>query len=194
MSFEKVTLEGRYVRLEPLKPAHENALIDVVNDGDLWNLFFTSVPHPDQIAGYIRDALARFDAGDGLPFVTVDKDSGRVVGATRFVNADGANKGVEIGYTFIGASFQRSPVNTEAKLLMLSHAFETLNLNRVEFRTDFLNHKSRNAILRLGAKEEGILRCHKVMPDGRLRDTVIFSITKYDWCGVKQNLVHRLRA
>ncbi|WP_434360189.1 GNAT family N-acetyltransferase [Parasalinivibrio latis] len=193
MSFDKVTLEGTAVKLEPMTPAHKDALIDIVKDGELWKLFFTSVPRPEEVATYIRDAISRYESGDGLPFVTIDKRSNRVVGSTRFANADLANKGVEIGYTFIGKSFQRSPVNTEAKLLMLSHAFETLNLNRVEFRTDFLNHNSRNAILRLGAREEGVLRCHKVMPDGRIRDTVVFSITKHDWCGVKQGLVHRLR-
>lgn len=131
--------------------------------------------------------------GEGLTFATIDKSSnGKIAGSTRFMKADLPNKRIEIGFTFLGKTWQRSRINTEAKLLMLSHAFETLNLNRVELLTDYLNSNSRRAILRLGAKEEGILRSHMVMPDGRVRDSVLYSITKNDWPGVKQNLSSKI--
>ncbi len=133
-----------------------------------------------------------FQQGDGLAFATIDKASGCVVGSTRFMKANLPNKRVEIGFTFIAKSYQKTLINTEAKLLMLTHAIETMRLNRVEFITDYLNHSSRNAILRLGAKEEGIMRSHVVMPNGRVRDSVLFSITNYDWEGIKQNLTFKL--
>lgn len=190
--FEKVILEGRYVRLEPVNIDHKSGLCRAITDGELWQLFFTLVPHPDNIDEFLQNALQAQADGDGLAFGTIDKSTGTVVGSTRFMRASPTNKRVEIGFTFLAKSFQGTRINTEAKLLMLSHAFETLKLNRVEFLTDFLNSRSRAAIARLGAKQEGVLRNHVVMPDGRVRDSVLFSIIANEWPGVKQNLQFRL--
>jgi RimJ/RimL family protein N-acetyltransferase len=192
MKLDKVSLEGRHVRLEPLSESHRDELIETVSDGELWELFVTLVPRVENIDKFIENAISAHDSGDGLAFATIDKASGRVVGSTRFMKANLANKRVEIGFTFIAKSYQKTMINTEAKLLMLTHAFEVMGLNRVEFITDYLNNASRNAILRLGAKEEGIMRNHMIMPDGRVRDSVLFSITNYDWAGVKQNLSYKL--
>ena len=193
MSFEPVVLEGNHVRLEPLDERHKDGLCRAISDGELWNLFVTIVPHPDDIDRFLANAQSAHERGDGLTFATIDKRSDdQVAGSTRFMNTDIPNKRVEIGFTFLGKTWQRSPINTEAKLLMLTHAFETLGLNRVELRTDYLNTASRQAILRLGAKEEGVLRNHMVMSDGRIRDTVVFSILKNEWPGVKQNLTYKL--
>jgi RimJ/RimL family protein N-acetyltransferase len=194
MQFEKVTLEGNEVRLEPLSHLHRQGLIETISDGELWKLFVTLVPRIEGIDAYIENAATAYASGDGLAFATIDKKSGRVIGSSRFMKASLANKRVEIGFTFIARSYQKTKVNTEAKLLMLTHAFEVMQLNRVEFLTDYLNHTSRNAILRLGAKEEGILRNHMVMPDGRIRDSVLFSIIQNEWAGVKQNLLYKLQS
>lgn len=190
--FDKVVLEGEFVRLEPLTRAHKPGLEMAIRDGDLWNLFVTLVPHPDQLDRFFAQADDWYNAGDGLAFATIDKRTGKIAGSTRFMKANLPNKRLEIGFTFLGESWQRTPVNTEAKFLMLQHAFETLQLNRVELLTDFLNSKSRAAIARLGAKEEGILRSHMVMPNGRVRDSVLFSITSQEWRGVKENLLFKL--
>ena len=193
MSFEPVVLEGNHVRLEPLDECHKDGICRAISDGELWNIFVTIVPHPDDIDQFLANAKSANERGEGLTFATIDKRSnGQVAGSTRFMAANLPNKVVEIGFTFLGKSWQRSPINTEAKLLMLTHAFETLGMNRVELRTDYLNTASRQAILRLGAKEEGILRNHMVMADGRIRDTVVFSILKNEWPGVKQNLNYKL--
>lgn len=188
MIFEPVTLEGNFVRLEPLTIKHRDGLRDAIVDGELWKLFVTMVPHMDNIDDFIGNALVAHEAGDGIAFATIDKRSGNVAGSTRFMKASFPNKRVEIGFTFLGNSWQRTAMNTEAKLLMLTHAFETLQLNRVELLTDYLNRTSRQAILRLGAKEEGILRSHMLMPDGRVRDSVLYSIIRNEWAGVKQHL------
>jgi RimJ/RimL family protein N-acetyltransferase len=193
MSFEPVVLEGNQVRLEPLEESHKDGICKAISDGELWNIFVTLVPHPDAIDQFFANAKAAHERGEGLTFATIDKDSGnQIAGSTRFMSANLANGRVEIGFTFLGKIWQRSRVNTEAKLLMLTHAFESLELNRVELLTDYLNNASRQAILRLGAKEEGILQSHMVMPDGRIRDSVIYSITKNEWPGVKQNLTTKL--
>jgi RimJ/RimL family protein N-acetyltransferase len=192
MQFERVILEGSHVRLEPLARTHKTELCNAIADGELWKLFVTLVPHTDDIDDFLDKARLHHESGQGLAFAVIDKPSRTVVGSTRFMKADLPNRRVEIGFTFLAKSFQRTKINTEAKLLMLTHAFEMLELNRVEFITDYLNTASRNAILRLGAKEEGILRNHMVMRDGRVRDSVLHSIVKYDWPGVKQNLQHRL--
>jgi len=192
MPFEPVTLEGKQIRLEPLTLSHSDGLRRAVADGELWKLFYTLVPNVDGVDNYIRTAIAQHETNQGLAFATIDLVSGTVIGSTRFMKADLPNKRVEIGATFIAKTFQRSVVNTEAKLLMLTHAFEALGMNRVEFITDYLNTASRNAILRLGAKQEGILRNHMVMPDGRIRDSVLFSIIKHEWPGAKQNLLFKL--
>jgi RimJ/RimL family protein N-acetyltransferase len=192
MEFDKITLESKHVRLEPLSVEHREGLIEAINDGELWNLFVTLVPRIEDIDEFIENAISAHINEDGLVFATIEKFSGRVVGSTRFMKANLQNKRVEIGFTFIAKSYQKTMINTEAKLLMLTHAFEMMHLNRVEFITDYLNNTSRNAILRLGAKEEGILRNHMVMPDGRVRDSVLFSITNNEWAGVKQNLSYKL--
>lgn len=191
-TFEKVTLDGDFVRLEPLTRAHKPGLEVAIRDGELWNLFVTLVPHPDQLDSFFAQADDWYNAGDGLAFATIDKRTGKVAGSTRFMKANLPHKRLEIGFTFLGQSWQRTPVNTEAKFLMLQYAFESLGLNRVELLTDFLNSKSRAAIARLGAREEGILRSHMVMPNGRVRDSVIYSITSQDWRGVKENLRFKL--
>jgi len=192
MQLDKVSLEGDYVRLEPLSTIHRGEIIEAVSDGKLWELFVTLVPQVDGIDDFIENAISAHASGDGLAFATIDKASGRVVGSTRFMKANLPNKRIEIGFTFIAKSYQKTRINTEAKLLMLTHAFEVMGLNRVEFITDYLNNASRNAILRLGAKEEGIMRNHMIMPDGRIRDSVLFSITNHEWAGVKQNLSYKL--
>ena len=192
MKFDKVTLEGNHVKLEPLSVAHREELIDAISDGELWNLFFTSVPRIKDIDKFIANLNTAHLNADGLAFATIDKASGKVVGSTRFMKSNFPNKRIEIGGTFIAKSYQKTKINTEAKLLMLTHAFEVLQLNRVELLTDYLNTKSRNAILRIGAKEEGILRNHMVMPDGRVRDSVLFSIISNEWVGIKQNLSYKL--
>ncbi|MDA0735435.1 MAG: GNAT family protein [Chloroflexi bacterium] len=190
---EPVVLEGKHVRLEPLDEGHRERLCQAISDGELWNLFVTLVPHPDDTEQFLRNAKSAQARGDGLAFATIDKASDDIVaGSTRFMKADLPNKRIEIGYTFLGQTWQKSKINTEAKLLMLTHAFETLHLNRVELLTDYLNSNSRRAIARLGAKEEGILRSHMVMPDGRIRDSVIYSITAHEWPGVKQNLSSKI--
>ena len=193
MSLEPVVLEGDHVRLEPLDERHKDGLCRAISDGELWKIFVTIVPHPDSIDQFLANAKDAHERGDGLAFATIDKSSNdQVAGSTRFMKADLSNKRIEIGFTFLGKTWQRSRINAEAKLLMLTHAFETLGLNRVELLTDYLNNTSRQAILRLGAKEEGVLRNHMVMPDGRERDSVLYSIVKSDWPGVKQNLRSKL--
>lgn len=188
MSFDPVVLDGQYVRLEPLEARHKESLCEAIRDGELWKRFVTIVPHPDAIDGFFDYAQQQHGAGEGLCYATIDKRSGQVAGSTRFMKAVLPHRRVEIGFTFLGVSWQRCAINTEAKLLMLGHAFDVLGMNRVEFLTDYLNRASRTAILRLGAKQEGILRQHMVMPDGRIRDSVLFSISRPEWPGVQQNL------
>jgi len=190
--YQAVSLEGCGVRLEPLSVAHKQGLIEAVSDGRLWELFVTMVPHKDAIDQFIDNAIAHHQNGQGLVFATIDRASNKVVGSTRFMDAKPIYKRVEIGFTFIAQSYQRTNINTEAKLLMLTHAFEDLGLNRVQFLTDVLNQTSRNAILRIGGKQEGILRSHMQMTNERIRDSVIFGITGDDWPNVKQSLIHKL--
>jgi RimJ/RimL family protein N-acetyltransferase len=181
-------LEGAKVRLEPLAHTHHDGLCAAIQDGELWNLQVTLVPHPREVGAFIEDAIADHAAGLGQAYATIDLASGQVAGSTRFRMLNLPNRRVEIGFTFLGRTWQRTAVNTEAKLLMLTHAFEDQGLNRVEFLTDFRNAASRAAIARLGAVEEGVLRSHMVMRDGWVRDSVVFSITRQDWPGVKQHL------
>lgn len=184
------TLQGARVALVPLQAAHRDGLVAAASEGELWTLKVTTVPGPDTVDDYIAKALAGRRAGTMAPFATtVD---GRVVGSTRFWRIDPANRALEIGHTWIGAPWQRSFVNTEAKLLMLRHAFEALGCVRVQFMTDALNTRSRAAIARLGAVEEGLLRSERFMPNGRLRDTVVFSIIEREWPAVKARLTERL--
>jgi N-acetyltransferase len=192
MKFEAVTLEGKFVRLEPINEKHRAGLCEAIADGELWKLYVTLVPPLNQIDSFFTNAQTAFETGDGLAFATIDKATGKIAGSTRFMKANLPNKRVEIGFTFLGKSWQKTGINTEAKLLMLTHAFEVMNLNRVEFLTDYFNNPSRNAILRLGAKEEGMLRSHMVMPNGRVRDSMLYSIVKHEWVGVKQHLNYKL--
>jgi RimJ/RimL family protein N-acetyltransferase len=192
MKFTPITLEGKFVRLEPLSIHHKQGLCDAIRDGELWNLFVTLVPHPDAIDTFFANAQTMLENNEGMAFATIDKATNKIAGSTRFMKSNLPNKRAEIGFTFLGKTWQKTHINTESKLLMFTHAFETMGLNRVELLTDYLNTTSRNAILRLGAKEEGILRNHMVMPDGRVRDSVIYSIINSEWAGVKQHLRFKL--
>lgn len=187
-------LAGERVRLEPLEPRHHDGLCEAVRDGSLWELAVTLVPHPDDVRGFIEDAVEARAAGTQIPYATVDAATGRVIGSTRLMVINTANRRLEIGWTFLAASRQRSGANTEAKLLMLTHAFETMGMNRVELLTDVRNATSRAAITRIGAKPEGVLRHHMVMRDGWIRDTAVYGITRPEWPEVKRGLRARLAA
>jgi RimJ/RimL family protein N-acetyltransferase len=192
MLVEPVILAGEHVRLEPLSIEHHAQLCEVGLDQEIWRWTTTKVCTPEEMRAYIETALKEQAVGTALPFATVEKSSGRAVGSTRFANIDVPNARVEIGWTWIGQPWQRTAVNTEAKYLMLRHAFETWNCNRVEFKTDSLNARSRAAILRLGAVEEGTLRNHMISHMGRLRHTVYFSIINSEWPTVKAGLEEKL--
>jgi RimJ/RimL family protein N-acetyltransferase len=184
---EPVTLADNLVRLELLSHDHAEGLIEAVRDGELWKLWYTSIPTPEGMADEIKRRLGLHEDGKMLPF-TVLGASGRVIGMTTYMNVDAANRRVEIGSTWYRQSAQRSGINTACKLLLLGHAFETLNCIAVEFRTHFFNHQSRRAIERLGAKRDGILRAHQIGADGMLRDTAVYSITAAEWPTVKRHL------
>jgi RimJ/RimL family protein N-acetyltransferase len=192
MNVEPITLEGRMIRLEPLSLDHYAALCEVAFDDDIWRWTTTMIRTPEDLRAYIEMALKWQAEGHALPFATIVKASGRAVGSTRFGNIERAHRRVEIGWTWIGRKWQRTPVNTEAKYLMLRHAFETWGCIRVELKTDVLNERSRKAILRIGAKEEGIFRKHMIMPGGRIRDSVYYSIVDTEWSAVKADLEERL--
>jgi len=192
MKISPVILEGRHVRLEPLLPGHQELLIAAAADGELWNSTVTIVPSRADIAAYIEAALHGQAMGHELPFVIVRKSANEVVGTTRFYEIQTNDRRVAIGYTWLSASAQRTAVNTEAKLLLLAHAFEHWQCIRVELITDVLNQQSRTAILRLGAKQEGVLRNHMIMPSGRYRDSVVFSIIEAEWPEVKARLETKL--
>ena len=187
---EPVTLRGTFVTLAPLAPEHAPALIEAVKDGELWRLWYTAVPSPEKMVAEIARRLDQQQAGAWLPFAVV-KD-GAPVGMTNYLNVDAANRRVEIGATWYRKSVQRGPINTEAKLLLLGHAFETLDCIAVEYRTNFFNWASRRAIERLGAKLDGVLRSHQLAPNGRLRDTCVYSITAAEWPTVKAHLAFQL--
>ena len=188
MKIEKVTLEGQRVRLEPLEQRHLPGLRLAIADGKLWEIPVTFVPHPDNLRSFLDAADTAFQAATELAFATIDRQSGKVFGSTRFRCIEATHRRLEIGFTFLAASSQRTHVNTEAKYLMLCHAFETLECNRVELLTDERNSKSRNAIQRIGAKEEGILRSHMVMRDGFIRNSVMYSIIASEWPSIKAAL------
>ena len=187
-----VTLSGRLVTLEPLRPEHHDGLVEAAGDGELWKLWYTSVPTPDGMAAEIERRLALQEGGSMLPFATRLNGSGRLIGMTTYMNIDLATPRLEIGSTWNAASAQGSGSNAESKLLLLRHAFETLGCPAVEFRTHWLNHQSREAIARLGAKQDGVLRNHSRTADGVLRDTVVFSILEHEWPAVRANLEFRL--
>jgi RimJ/RimL family protein N-acetyltransferase len=185
-------LAGRHVRLEPLTFAHEAALNEAAADGELWNTDVTIIPKADGVKDYIQFALDGLQQGTQLPFVIVQLPENRIVGTTRFYDVSANDRKCAIGYTWLAKSVQRTALNTEAKLLLLTHAFETWNCVRVELITDVRNEQSRAAILRIGARQEGILRKHIMLPSGRIRDSVVFSIIDSEWPDVKTNLCARL--
>ncbi len=182
-----VTLQGTHAALVPLTSAHESALNAAAADGELWRLWYTSVPAPDAMAADIQRRLGLQAKGSMLPFAVLDA-SGAVVGETTYMNIDAVNKRVEIGSTWYARHVQRGPLNTECKLMLLTHAFETLDCIAVEFRTHRLNTQSRRAIERLGAQLDGILRAHSRDPAGNLRDTAVYSITAAEWPTIKTHL------
>ena len=188
---DPVTLRGQHARLEPLSHQHREALVEAVKDGELSKLWYTAIPLPENMGKEIDRRLGLQASGSMLPFTVFDAD-GKIVGMTTYMNIDAANRRVEIGSTWYGKSAQRGPLNTQCKLLLLRHAFETLNCIAVEFRTHFFNHQSRRAIERLGAKQDGILRSHQVAPNGTLRDTVVYSITAAEWPTVQTHLNYQL--
>jgi RimJ/RimL family protein N-acetyltransferase len=188
-----VTLEGERVRVAPLGLDHHDALVEVVRDGELWNLWYTKVPRPEQMRAEIERRLSLRASGSMQPFVIIDKSVDKVVGATTFMNIDADHRRVEIGSTWYAQSAQRTGLNTECKFLLLQHAFEPLDCIAVEFRTHFFNQQSRRAIERLGAKLDGILRSHARLADGSLRDTCVYSITAAEWPAVKAHLQWQMR-
>jgi RimJ/RimL family protein N-acetyltransferase len=194
LHIEPVTLSTDRLTLRPLSLADVPALGEAASDGALWEKKTTTVPRPEGFEIYVQKALELQEAGLALPFTTVANEGNRVIGSTRFMNIDAANHRVEIGTTWIAKSWQRTFVNTHAKFLMLRHAFEVLGCNAVELRTHRLNDQSRAAIERLGAKLDGILRQHMIMPDGHIRDTAVYSIVRDEWPAVKADLEQRLAA
>ena len=193
MSFiEPVSLRGQHVSLLPLELKHHDDLVEAVKDGELWSLWYTSVPEPDKMRAEIERRLGLQRQGSMLPFAVIEISTGMAVGMTTFMNIDAANRHVEIGSTWYRKRVQRSGLNTECKLLLLTHAFERLNCIAVEFRTHCFNQQSRAAIERLGAKLDGVLRQHQIGRNGTLRDTCAYSILDREWPTVKAHLMHRL--
>lgn len=194
MKLDPVTLEGRHVRLVPMTREHVPALWRAGSDPELWRLTMAQVASEDDMRRYVEAALAAQAKGTALPFVTTDATTGQVVGSTRFGSIEAVHRRVEIGWTWIARPWQRTVVNTEAKYLMLRHAFESLGCVRVELKTDVLNARSRAAILRIGAREEGVLRKHQITEGGRVRDTVFFSVIDDEWPAVRARLEQMLAA
>jgi RimJ/RimL family protein N-acetyltransferase len=188
-----ITLEGHGIRLEPLQTSHRDDLAAAAADGKLWELWFTAVPEPDKTTRYIEDALAGQQAGHMLAWVVRELGSGKIIGSTRYHDIVAAIDRVEIGYTWYGKSWQRTHVNTTCKLLLLTHAFESLKCGVVGLRTDNFNYASQKAIAALGAKLDGVLRRHQARRDGTVRDSVMFSILAEEWRDVKRHLELRLR-
>jgi RimJ/RimL family protein N-acetyltransferase len=193
MRIEPVIIEGSDVRLEPLSLAHHDALCAAGLDPELWTWTTTLIGTPEDMKIYIETALRWQKEGTALPFAIIEKSSAKVVGSTRYGNIDTSNRRLEIGWTWIARPWQRTSINTETKFLLLTHAFETLDCIRVEFKTDSLNSQSRNALLRIGAKEEGILRNHMITQGGRLRHSVYYSIIESEWPHVKKLLEEKTK-
>lgn len=181
-------LAGSHVRLRPMTANDAPLVGEAAADGQLWDLFYTRIPTPADAQAWVDTALAEKVAGRAMPYVVLDAATGAAVGSTRFLRMNEANRRVEIGATFYRKSVQRSPVNTECKLLLLGHAFEVMGCNVVQIRTDWFNRASQRAIERLGAKRDGVLRSHQIMADGRVRDLVVYSIISSEWPGVRRNL------
>ncbi|AUJ64420.1 N-acetyltransferase [Aestuarium zhoushanense] len=186
-----ITISDTAVTLAPLSQDHATDLIEAAADGELWKLWYTTIPAPDGVEAEIDRRLGLMDEGSMLPFAILTPE-GKAVGMTTYMNIDADNKRLEIGSTWYRKSVQRGPMNTQVKRLMLTHAFEALGCNAVEFRTHFMNHQSRAAIERLGAKLDGVLRSHMVMADGSLRDTCVYSILAHEWPTVKTHLTWQL--
>ena len=192
ITLEPTTLEGRGVRLEPLHLEHQEALARAASDGELWNLWFTGVPRPEETRAYIEHALEGHKAGHMLPWAVRDLQSGTIVGSTRYHDVVPAIDRVEIGYTWYAASRQRTSINTTCKLLLLEHAFDVLGSKVVGWRTDNFNFASQRAIEALGAKKDGVLRHHQVRRDGSVRDTVMYSLLAHEWPDARRHLQFRL--
>lgn len=190
--FNEVVLETDNIKLHPINISHKEDLINASADGNLSDLWFTSVPTINNIDNYISKAIEDFKIDKGLAFIVIDKKTNKVIGTTRFTNATPEHRRLEIGYTWYSQTFQKTYVNSECKLLLLTHAFEYLKAIAVEFRTNWYNFPSRNAILRLGAKQDGVLRNHQIMPDGSLRDTVVFSILECEWKTCQRALKYKI--
>lgn len=188
-----VTLQNAHVILEPLAAAHVPALEAAARNGELWKLWYTSVPAPGEAAAYVDAALAGHAEGRMLPFAVRERGSGEIAGSTRYCNIDAGLPRAEIGYTWYAARFQRTHLNTACKALLLEHAFEQLGCTAVELRTDFYNQASQRAIEKLGARRDGVLRAHQKRRDGSVRDTVVYSITAAEWPDVKRLLALRLQ-
>ena len=189
---EPLVLEGNFVRLEPMRLEHHAGLSSVGLDPEIWRYTLVVVQTPEEMRAYMESALKLQADGTTLPFVTIERSSGRIIGSTRFGNYDAGNRRIEIGWTWIARPWQRTAINTEAKYLMLTHAFEKLGCVRVELKTDVLNTPSRKAMLRIGAKEEGVLRKHSLVWNGRYRDSIYYSILDDEWPGVKHELQRML--
>jgi RimJ/RimL family protein N-acetyltransferase len=189
---QQVTLSGRHVELVPLSMEHHDALALATRDGELWKLWYTTAPSPESLHADIERRIGLREAGTMLPFTVIDRKMGQPVGMTTYMNIDCANRRVEIGSTWYARRVQRTALNTEAKLLLLTHAFDGLNCIAVEFRTHFMNRQSRRAIERLGAKLDGILRSHSVAPNGTLRDTCVYSVIAAEWPAVRAHLACEL--
>ena len=192
VALEPVVLEGSFVRLEPMSIDHHQRLSEVGLDPEIWRYTVVMIRTPDEMRDYMVEAMELEKKGTSLPFVTVERSSGKAVGSTRFGNYDPLNRKIEIGWTWIAKPWQRTAINTEAKYLMLTHAFERLGCVRVELKTDVLNGPSRQAMLRIGAREEGVLRKHTLMWTGRYRDSIYYSVLDDEWMDVKANLERML--
>ncbi|MEM8998768.1 MAG: GNAT family protein [Bacteroidota bacterium] len=190
---QNIHLEGQKVQLVPLDKTYRDQLLEAASDGKLWELWYTSVPSSENIDNYIEQALQQKQKGFEYPFIVLDVKNGEVIGTTRFYNLQPEHRHLEIGYTWYAQSHQRTGVNTACKYLMLKYAFEELNCIAVQFMTNWHNLRSRTAIARLGAKQDGVLRNHRLLPDGTFRDTVVFSITNQEWIGVKKSLEYEMK-
>jgi RimJ/RimL family protein N-acetyltransferase len=193
MEVKPIILTGRHVRLEPMNEGHVEGLAEIGIGHAFWDfMVYGAMNSVDDMRGWVKDILARAEKGTDLPFVAIHLSSGRVAGATRYLNIMPNDRGLEVGGTWYGLDFQRTPVNTECKYLLFGHAFETLKCIRLQLKTDSLNVRSQTAIERIGAKKEGVLRNHMILPDGRIRHSVYYSILDTEWEGVKKRLEERL--
>ncbi|MEM7349521.1 MAG: GNAT family protein [Acidobacteriota bacterium] len=191
---QETELRGDFVTLAPMRPHHREALIEAAADGELWRLWYTSVPSPENVDDQLRFAFREYEADRMLPFVVIDNPTGEIIGSTRYLNAEASHRRLEIGHTWYAKRCQGTAVNPESKLLLLAHAFEQLQTIAVEFRTHWHNHASRRAISKLGAKQDGVLRNHRIGDDGIFRDTVVFSILDSEWPAAKKSLLFRLES